>query len=184
MKTTTDKFHEFQPFPKMARLSREIIISEKIDGTNAQIFITEDGDVIAGSRNRWLVSPEDNYGFRKWVEGNKEDLLQLGPGRHFGEWWGLGIQRGYDMKEKVFSLFNASRWGAVESPPSCCRVVPVLFQGEFHTETVEACIEALEIGGSTAAPGYFQPEGVIVYHVAGNVGFKKTLESDEPKGAR
>lgn len=27
---------EFQGFPKMPRLSREVIISEKLDGTNAQ----------------------------------------------------------------------------------------------------------------------------------------------------
>jgi hypothetical protein len=33
---------EFREFSKMARLSREIIITEKIDGTNAQIFIGED----------------------------------------------------------------------------------------------------------------------------------------------
>ena len=29
----------FIEFPKMARLSREAIITEKIDGTNASIFI-------------------------------------------------------------------------------------------------------------------------------------------------
>ena len=34
---------EFQPFPKIPRLSREIVITEKIDGTNAQILITDDG---------------------------------------------------------------------------------------------------------------------------------------------
>ena len=40
---------EFLEFPKMARLSREIIITEKIDGTNAQILITEDGDLSDGA---------------------------------------------------------------------------------------------------------------------------------------
>ena len=35
----------------------------------------------------------------------------LVPGRHFGEWWGSGIQRGYGLDEKTFSLFNAYRWG-------------------------------------------------------------------------
>ena len=33
----------FQDFPKMARLSRDIIVTEKIDGTNAQVYIGEDG---------------------------------------------------------------------------------------------------------------------------------------------
>jgi hypothetical protein len=42
----------FAEFPKMARLSRECIITEKIDGTNAQILITEEGEIYAGSRTR------------------------------------------------------------------------------------------------------------------------------------
>lgn len=30
---------EFKEFPKMGRLSRECVVTEKIDGTNAQIYI-------------------------------------------------------------------------------------------------------------------------------------------------
>ena len=33
--------------------------------------------------------------------------------------------------------------------------------------------------GSYAAPGFMKPEGVVVFHTAGNVGFKKTIEKDE-----
>lgn len=52
---------EFKGFPKMARLSRECIITEKIDGTNAQICITEDGQFLsgvapAGLRQRMITS--------------------------------------------------------------------------------------------------------------------------------
>ena len=65
---------EFQEFPKMARLSREVIVTEKIDGTNAQVFISEDGSIIAGSRTKWLTPQDDNFGFAKWVEENKEEL--------------------------------------------------------------------------------------------------------------
>ena len=102
---------EFAGFPKMARLSRDIVITEKIDGTNAQIYITKEGEIRAGSRNRWITPADDNFGFAQWVESNRDQLLELGPGRHFGEWWGSGIQRGYGMEkgEKKFSLFNAVR---------------------------------------------------------------------------
>ena len=57
---------EFQKFPKIPRLNRGIIITEKIDGTNAQILITEDGQIFPGSRKRWLqqTGRGDNYGFR------------------------------------------------------------------------------------------------------------------------
>lgn len=116
---------EFTGFPKIARLNREIVITEKIDGTNAQIFINEAGGLFAGSRTRWITpGKDDNYGFAGWVERNRKELLKLGPGQYFGEWWGAGIQRRYGMTEKVFSLFRQP-----EVLPSCCRVVPVLLLG-------------------------------------------------------
>lgn len=168
---------EFQPFPKMPRLSREIIITEKLDGTNAQVFIGEDGEIRAGSRTRWITPDDDNHGFAKWVEAHKDELLELGPGRHFGEWWGCGIQRKYGQSVKRFSLFNVSRWS--DARPPCCDVVPVMYRGDFDTAAVEIALAALRAHGSIAAPGFMQPEGIIVFHVAANVGFKKTLEKDD-----
>ena len=173
--------YEFEAFPKMPRLSREIIITEKIDGTNAQVFIADDGTILAGSRTRWITPADDNYGFAAWVEKNADELRNLGPGRHFGELWGAGIQRKYGQDRKRFSLFNVSRWS--EERPSCCDVVPTLYRGDFTTEAVDDTIAVLRDTGSMAAPGFMQPEGVIVFHLAGNVRFKKTLEKDEvPKG--
>lgn len=43
---------EFNGFPKIYRLSRECIITEKIDGTNASILITDDNEIFAGSRTK------------------------------------------------------------------------------------------------------------------------------------
>lgn len=168
---------EFTAFPKMPRLRREIIITEKIDGTNAQVFVGEDGAVRAGSRSRWITPDDDNFGFARWVRDNEDRLRELGPGRHFGEWWGAGIQRRYGLTEKVFSLFNVSRWS--DERPDCCDVVPVLYRGLFDTAAVEATLDDLRANGSRAAPGFMKPEGVIVFHVAGNFGFKRTLEKDE-----
>lgn len=185
----------FVEFPKMPRLSREVVVTEKIDGTNAQVCIVEleghgaegaiwqrDGlAMYAGSRTRWITPEADNFGFAAWVRDNAEDLANLGPGSHFGEWWGAGIQRRYGLDHKRFSLFNVDRWG--ESRPACCHVVPVLYRGVFDTFEIETAIKRLEFDGSAAAPGFMKPEGVVVYHVAGRVGFKKTIEKDEqPKG--
>jgi hypothetical protein len=101
----------FESFPKIGRLSRNCTITEKIDGTNAQIYIGEDGEFLTGSRNRWVTpGKQDNYGFSRWAHEHKDELMTLGPGRHFGEWWGLGIQRGYGLQEKRFSLFATHRW--------------------------------------------------------------------------
>lgn len=46
---------EFKPFPKVPRFSRDIVITEKLDGTNASVTITESGDIFAGSRTRFVV---------------------------------------------------------------------------------------------------------------------------------
>src|ERR1700743_312939 len=109
---------EFEAFGKIPRLTREIVITEKIDGTNAQVYIYRDknGDLQmrAGSRTRWITPEDDNFGFARWVHENKEHLLKLGKGQHFGEWWGLGIQRCYNLREKRFSLFNTLRWETEE----------------------------------------------------------------------
>lgn len=169
----------FMEFPKIARLTREMVITEKLDGTNAQIFIADDFQTMyVGSRSRWLASGEDNFGFYAWCMERKTELLKLGPGRHFGEFWGQGIQRRYGLNEKRFSLFNTSRWNA-ENIPSCCHVVPELYRGEFSTEAVGTQIERLRVLGSVASPGFMKPEGVVVFHTHGSYLFKKTLEKDE-----
>lgn len=173
---------EYVEFPKIARLNREIIITEKIDGTNAQIVITDDGQFLVGSRTRWITPDDDNYGFAKWAYENKEELMKLGVGSHFGEWWGQGIQRKYGLNEKRFSLFNTARWSDNEVRPKCCNVVPVLYKGTFSTNVIEMIINNLKINGSIAEPGFMKPEGVVVFHTASRMNFKVTVENDgQPK---
>jgi hypothetical protein len=58
----------YVPFPRVPRLNREVLITEKIDGTNAQVFIAEDGErILAGSRTRWITPEVDNFGFAAWL---------------------------------------------------------------------------------------------------------------------
>jgi hypothetical protein len=169
---------EFVEFPKIYRVSRPCIITEKIDGTNGQICITEDGEFLVGSRSRWITPETDNHGFARWALDNKADLLKLGGGCHYGEWWGQGIQRTYGLTEKRFSLFNTLRW-TDDVRPACCHVVPVLYEGMFDTAMLDAWIKELRISGSHAVPGFMRPEGVVCYHIQGNFALKKTLEKDE-----
>lgn len=170
------------PFEKIPRLSRVCTVTEKIDGTNAAVRVYEDGSVRAGSRTRWITPEDDNFGFAGWVQDNAEGLRKLGVGLHRGEWWGKGIQRSYGLDHRRFSLFNTSAWNA-ENKPKCCCVVPVLYEGEFTTEMIEARLYDLRYRGSWAAPNFMKPEGVVVYHHAAAIYFKKTLEKDEePKG--
>lgn len=225
---------KFEPFGKIPRLSRAVVVTEKIDGTNASIVIeaepalhpTEDNilspngmsetcgifrvlhegmmyQIRAASRSRFLEprKSDDNFGFCRWVQDNKDDLLGLGEGTHYGEWWGQKIQRGYGLTEKRFSLFNTGKWvdqhsdytsRVVDEPktklaPVCCHVVPILWTGSFDesvdtdgriVNVYESQIAALKAGGSVAAPGFMNPEGIIIYHTAANSYFKKTVEKD------
>jgi hypothetical protein len=188
---------EFKGFPKIARLSREVVVTEKIDGTNACICITPEGGFLTGSRTRWINPQDDNHGFAKWANGHREELMTLGEGTHFGEWWGCGIQRNYGLKEKRFSVFNVGRWclhgqepKKITTPdprifktqdilPPCVGLVPVLYEGIFDTDIIEKILDKLRQHGSIVMPGYKFPEGIVIYHKAGNVMFKKTIEKDE-----
>jgi hypothetical protein len=152
---------EFTPFPKVARLNRNIIITEKIDGTNAAVGVTEEGQVYAQSRTRLITPDQDNFGFARWVQEHAEALAAfLGVGVHFGEWWGLGIQRGYGLDHKRFSLFNSARWGealwapSVPVEPKELDVVPVLYQGPFDQGAIQDSLAMLRDDGSRAAPGF------------------------------
>ena len=177
---------EFVPFPKIARHSRGCVVTEKIDGTNASIYIADDfTTMLVGSRTRWITPEDDNYGFARWAQEHREELLKLGPGHHFGEWWGSGIQRRYGLTEKRFTLFNTGRWGAPDAVlPACVSLVPVLYSGPFDTRWIDDALAMLAREGSRAAPGFMDPEGIVVYHTAARQLFKKTIKNDEePKGA-
>lgn len=171
---------EFRKFPSIPRWNREIIITEKIDGTNASVHISEEGEIIAGSRTRFISVEDDNYGFARFVKDNEPELLKLGPGVHYGEWWGPGINRGYGRREKVFSLFNVIRWakpGALV--PACCEVVPVIYRGMMDLMWIGMALSHLEENGSIVSRGFLRPEGIIIYHTAANQMFKITFENDD-----
>lgn len=210
----------FEAWPKTPRLFREsMVITEKIDGTNSAVGVAEgwieepgggyqiwaevDGKpltVYAQSRNRLIgpmertgVKGSDNYNFAAWVFANHHDLARvLGPGLHYGEWWGHGIGRGYDQAQGVrhFSLFNTGRWKhlaipearAEIKPPEALRVVPVLNVHTLDTAVIQDTLFLLYRSGSHAAPGYDNPEGICVYLPAAKATFKVTFDGDNHKG--
>ncbi len=158
---------EFQAFPKITRfLEQDVIVTEKIDGTNGIIHIDDTGKVLtAGSRNKWVTVGDDNYGFAQWCVKNYEELLKLGPGYHYGEWWGNGIQRGYRMDKKVFSLFNTTRWALPENRPACCDVVPVIYNGPLTNDLLNTLREPLSFSHAALAynVNFKNPEGYVVF---------------------
>lgn len=187
----------YPKFKSIPRLRRDIVITEKIDGTNGLIFVYEPGEdtegvppivrvgdflVAVGSRSRWITPADDNFGFAAWVLENAEDVVAaLGAGMHYGEWWGHGIQRGYGLAkgDRRFSLFNTKRWGMTEFTVRGLGVVPCLDLDTFGDAPVNDALFHLSHEGSVAARGFMNPEGIVVYHTAANQMFKVTLENDD-----
>jgi hypothetical protein len=220
---------DFKAWPKIGRLNRNIIITEKLDGTNAAVVIWQEREpdpftgktdhtstgkltgqwrVAAQSRTRVLAPGKDNAGFGQWVDANRDALIYaLGEGTHFGEWWGKGIQRGYGVEGKTFSLFNTRKWFQTEKghpwqltqPLQDVRaqglaitVVPVLYEGPWmgvvgYKDEPESrrmrfvpefMIEWLRKDGSVAVPGQ-KAEGIVVFHEATGQLFKATIDHDE-----
>jgi hypothetical protein len=210
--------HEFTPWPKTARLFRDVVVTEKLDGTNSAVHISpgyevkypsmfelKPGEVIVDGR-LWRLSAQsrkriitpgkttDNYGFAGWVYDNAEDLVRiLGEGLHFGEWWGKGIQRGYGLDGKVFSIFNTERWfktgedgldsmatrAELSALAGQIRAVPVLYEGVFREDAIAYTLRYLKTNGSYAAPGFMNPEGICVYHTQTRGVFKVTLDNND-----
>lgn len=175
----------FESFGDIKKLgAAALFITQKIHGTNAQIFIfqQEDGslDLAVGSRTRWITPESDNYGFATHVYANKQEFIdKLGPGRHYGEWAGPGINSGEGLKEKIFVLFDHWRYPAERPLPPKTVVVPILYSGAFNMDKVQECMDDLKTNGSRLVSGYMRPEGCVV-RIKGER-YKVVFQAEETK---
>src|SRR5882762_10774140 len=196
----------FQKWPKISRWNSPVVITEKIDGSNAAVVIENLHDhgtsphgslvtvmydsewwaVYAQSRNRYLQVHDDNFGFAEWVDFNAAELVEiLGSGRHYGEWWGSGIQRAYGLKngERNFSLFDSVRWRDDLRPDSDLtevvglRRTPIILETkDFDPGHVNWAVDVLHEFGSLACNGFRRPEGVVVHFEHNQASFKAFCE--------
>lgn len=155
---------EHSKFPKMVRLENLMVsITEKLDGTNGVIYIDSASDTfLVGSRNKWVgPGKEDNMGFYAFCMENKETLLKLGDGWHYGEFIGKGIQRSYGLDHKRFYLFNPPRYHYFEET-EVVRKVPMLCEKTDLKEIIfHADLGKLDFIQSTINPDY-KMEGVVL----------------------
>lgn len=201
----TVRFEEFQKIPRM---NREVIVTEKIDGTNATVFIRlscnacggvytsqtpnappdsccprpEPGaiSVHAASRNKWIDESDDNHGFARWVADHTEELKALGPGTHRGEWHGPGINRAHYGLPKGEKRFYLFNTSrwTSKTPPPSCCGVVPVL---YRGQFDTGVINSLVEDLHTNGSRAYpgQPaEGVVVYHIAANQFFKVTCNRD------
>lgn len=159
---------EFEGFGDIKKLGSAVLfITQKIHGSNAQIYVYQgaDGklDLICGSRSHWVVPGKDNFGFAEMVLANKQAFIDcLGPGRHFGEWAGPGINSGEGLKQKTLVLFDHWKYPPERPLPPNTVIVPVLYSGPFDMAKVQEAMDDLKTNGSKLVPGFMRPEGVVV----------------------
>lgn len=174
---------EFKGFPKISRLNSPVLITEKIDGTNACVVI-QDGVVSAQSRNRIITPDNDNYGFAGWVQTN-QDLLKelLGEGYHFGEWFGKSIARNYNLPDRYFALFQIYRYEHITEPipliDGWICLVPELLRAIEFTPDVLSIAKAILSQGSKINE-FNRPEGFVVFFEHNRTLFKVILDKDNP----
>lgn len=192
---------EFVEWKKIFRLHRDFEITEKIDGTNGVILWVDESNspyglaevdgltVFAGSRSRWLNPDADNFGFAGWVRDNADRLRGLGPGYHFGEWAGRGIQRGYGLADRRFLLFDHQRHTKLQeasgwSIPVSCVPFYGMWNGSGLNAKVEEVLDFLRTKGSLLND-FPQAEGIVLKHTQSGARFKVLLEGDSiPKSMR
>lgn len=189
---------EFKSFEKISKFTGiTMTITQKIHGTNAQIRIweiTDESQIIkppvvvdgrafniqASSRTRDIFVGHDNYGFARYVDENKEEIVRLlGVGTHYGEWAGPGINSGEGLSEKKFVIFNHYRFPPERPLPPQMVTVPVLYHGEYNIHAVNNELNRLKLEGSKLVPGFMRPEGIVI-EVAGKR-YKKVFEAEETK---
>jgi len=172
---------DFQSFGSIEPYRKTYMrITQKLHGSNGQVYVYEEDGVRTlkvGSRNRWLAIGDDNYGFCGFVEANKESFLNMGLGRHYGEWCGPGINLGEGLIEKRFFLFSDRRRYVDCSLPARTDFVPEIYSGPLDSSKIEASMELLKEHGSRLVEGFMKPEGIVV-DICG-IRFKKVFNPEE-----
>lgn len=119
----------FKPFIHVERLGKEEVegilngtcyITPKMDGTNANVWLDNEGNVCAGSRTRQLSVTKDNAGFYEFIHSEAEEARKLSEFvikyPHiivYGEWkcGKVGAIKDYNPHAKdimfVFDMYDA-----------------------------------------------------------------------------
>jgi len=192
---------EYPKYPSIERFENIYsIISEKVDGTNGLIEIEYDDGLLAvrfGSRNRWLTLSSDNAGFMNFFamfakkiaivpdilrakavnELDNRNKVCSNPIRIYGEWYGKGIQRGYGLDTKYFMPFHTILAEAlIEANVPNIMPPHIMYTGKFDKQIADDMMNLLRTHGSGVTPGYFNPEGIVVYFPTYQFCLKDTFE--------
>lgn len=161
----------------------QIVVTEKIDCSNASFTLDEQGDLQVFSRNVLLDDSNSLNGFYQWVHENIETKHLMANHVYFGEWLGNPHKVQYAGHEKQFFLFDVYSnnvelylpFTLVEDEARILKInlVPVFYRGEFISfEHLEGFVGMTALGGKIG--DHDSGEGIVVKNFS-NQGFAKMV---------
>ena len=126
----------------------DVVITEKVEGSNFSVTVDEDGEVFVNQRNYTIDSPDRKHTFwvvaekNGYIEAAKSLSLKHGPVTLYGEIVGPGIQKNiYKMDKKEVMFFDLllhrdnrymdSKDFVSDIPELGLKTVPVLWTGSL-----------------------------------------------------
>lgn len=171
----------FQKYPRLFNEGEEVVVTEKLHGTNAR-FVNIDGTVYVGSRKNWWKPDPANLYWRGYESclALRNLLAVVKDTVFYGEIFGQ-VQRGFDygieagkvdvrlfaaysLQEEDTVHWDETRWYDDHAIRSLSEEwpcwVPVLYRGEFRRDRILAMAE----GQTTLGEGHIR-EGIVVVPV-------------------
>lgn len=135
----------------------KVYVFPKLDGTNASVWLSDDGDyVCSGSRNRVLSPDNDNAGFCKWAQGNQDlfEFLCRNPNLTlYGEWLVPHSLKTYRddawRRFYVFDVFNRAtgehlhydEWSGLLMPTNIDFLAPIAILKNPGVDDLVKCLD-------------------------------------------
>lgn len=155
----------------MFEVGDSIVITEKIDCSNASFTLDENGELQVFSRNVQLDESNNLNGFFQWVHENIKIDEIIPDYIYFGEWLGTPHKVSYLGYEKQFFLFDVySKSDSIYLPFRAVKsearwvglnLVPVFYEGEFVSfEHLESYVGKTALNGKIGELS--SGEGIVV----------------------
>lgn len=154
-------------------LEGKVYVFPKIDGTNASVWLNEDGTIGTGSRKRVVTPEDDNQGFAAYVKRHKplfQDFFRrYSSWRLYGEFLVSHSLKTYRddawRKFYVFDVLDGERFLSPEEYAailSCFRIDFIPIQAIVTNPTQEWLLKQLEVNTYLIKDGEGVGEGIVL----------------------
>ena len=173
------EFNKYQHVERLGTVETENIeigecwLFPKLDGSNGQVWVNDNGKICCGSRNRELTLENDNQGFMAWVleqDNIREFFSNYQNLRLFGEWLIPHTLRTYEQSAwKKFYVFDVMDANGNYLPYEVYKTILDAYDIEYippickiRNPTVERIVNQLEKNVYLIEDGKGAGEGIVI----------------------